>query len=144
MCWRLKKTFFKVVNSLCKEPKDNQLPPYTCPRQLAGNFGAYFCQKITLIKEKIQRHTKESEPPYGISPPKAKITRFDYASDDTVHKIILSASNTSCKLDLIPSSLVKKCADEIAPIMALIVNSSLETGSFLESWKTAGRFSTCE
>ena len=133
MCWRLKKTFFKVVNSLCKEPKDNQLPPYTCPRQLAGNFGAYFCQKITLIKEKIQRHTKESEPPYGISPPKAKITRFDYASDDTVHKIILSASNTSCKLDLIPSSLVKKCADEIAPIMALIVNSSLETGSFLES-----------
>lgn len=33
---------------------------------------------------------------YVIPPPKAKITRLDFVSDDTAHKIILSASNASC------------------------------------------------
>jgi len=33
---------------------------------------------------------------YVISPPKLKITRFDFVSHDTVHKIILYASNASC------------------------------------------------
>jgi len=39
---------------------------------------------------------------YVISQPKAKVTRFEFVSHDTVHKIILYASNASCYLDLIP------------------------------------------
>jgi hypothetical protein len=54
------KKLFKVINSLCKERIDNQLPPYTCPRQLANDFGEYFCRKIILIKDKIQRCNNET------------------------------------------------------------------------------------
>lgn len=36
------KKLFRVVNSLCKERSDNQLPPYVSPQQLADDFGEYF------------------------------------------------------------------------------------------------------
>lgn len=73
---------------------------------------------------------------YVISQPKAKVTRFEFVSQDIVHKIILYASNASCYLDPIPpwsnstiNFLVEKSASKLAPIIACMVNTS--------TWKTA-------
>ena len=39
--------------------------------------------------------------------------------------------------DMIPARLLKECADELAPILAVIFNKSLKIGTILDDWKTA-------
>jgi len=71
---------FKVVNLLCKERSSDLLPPHTCSRQLADDFGDYFCRKITLIKEKIQSCSID-QPAIVIPSPSVKFTSFSQLSD---------------------------------------------------------------
>ena len=39
--------------------------------------------------------------------------------------------------DMIPARLLKECAEDLAPILAIIFNKSLQTGTVPEDWKTA-------
>ena len=52
-------------------------------------------------------------------------------------RIILESSNASSKLDPIPTSLVKLCCHELAPIIAEIINLSFSEGIVPNHWKTA-------
>ena len=38
---------------------------------------------------------------------------------------------------MIPARLLKECAEDLAPILAIIFNKSLQTGTVPEDWKTA-------
>ena len=125
------------MNSLCNEPSDNLLPPYSCSQQLANNFREFFCFKIELIKEDIGQESVCELPTYDISCPSAKLERFSLVSDEEILSIIMSASSASCQLDPIPTWLVKQCAKELAPILAKMTNSSLTSGVIPENWKLA-------
>ena len=59
------------------------------------------------------------------------------ASEDAVRKIILSSSDVSCHLDPIPTWLVKKCVDTVTPIIAKMINFSLDGSCTPNSWKIA-------
>ena len=48
-----------------------------------------------------------------------------------------SSPSKSCSLDPIPTSLLKECVNELSPIIARIVNLSLETGTFPSLYKKA-------
>ena len=50
---------------------------------------------------------------------------------------ILSASNSSCALDPIPTWLLKQCIHELPPIITAILNTSLKTGSVPALFKYA-------
>ena len=43
----------------------------------------------------------------------------------------------SCELDPIPTHLLKRCINVLAPLITTIVNKYFEQGSFLDSLKTA-------
>ncbi|CAB4021220.1 Hypothetical predicted protein [Paramuricea clavata] len=49
----------------------------------------------------------------------------------------MSSSNASCRLDPFPTWLVKKCVDQLAPLITKMINSSLESGTVPENWKVA-------
>lgn len=51
--------------------------------------------------------------------------------------MIMSASRASCQLDPIPTRLVKNCVQELAPVVAKMVNSSLDSSIVPNDWKLA-------
>ena len=50
---------------------------------------------------------------------------------------ILLSSNASCRLDPVPTWLVKSCLDVLAPSITEMVNLSLLSGCVPENWRTA-------
>ena len=126
---------FQVVNSLCKERSENLLPPHANPQQLADDFGEYFCRKIALIKKDISSSVEPSD--FAIPSPVVKFACFAPVFDEEVRDIIMSASKATCQLDPIPTRLVKNCAYELAPVIARMINTSLDSGCVPENWKLA-------
>ena len=123
------KKLFGVVKSLCNERTD-ALPPHDNPRQLADEFGEFFYRKIAVIREDI-KNCSIPQPVVSIPSPPTKITHFSPVSETQVRDIISSSSNASCQLDPIPTSLLKKSVDVLAPIITRMVNSSLVSGCFM-------------
>jgi len=54
-----------------------------------------------------------------------------------VRNAILSSSNSTCSLDIIPTILLKSCIDCLLPPITTIINLSLSEGTFPSSFKTA-------
>ena len=52
-------------------------------------------------------------------------------------KLVNNAKPTTCDLDPLPSSLVKKYSKLFTPVFHKIINSSLSSGCFASSWKKA-------
>lgn len=51
--------------------------------------------------------------------------------------IINKTSKKWCPLDPFPTSLVLQCLDNLLPIITIILNLSLKTGHFADSFKEA-------
>ena len=51
--------------------------------------------------------------------------------------MIMQSSKKSCTLDPMRSSLIVQCIDELLPVIASILNLSLQSGYFAEQWKEA-------
>ena len=121
---------------MCKKCSVNLLPPNTSPLQLADDFGEFSCSKISRIREDI---TSSSVPSINISvsSPVVKLETFAHVSKDAVRKIILSSSDAGCQLGPIPTWLVKKCVDTVTPIIAKMINFSLDGSCTPNSRKIA-------
>ena len=52
-------------------------------------------------------------------------------------KIVRESSNASCRLDPVPTWLVKSCLDVLAPSITEMVNLSFLSGCVPENWRTA-------
>ena len=119
---------FRVVNYLCREPLDTALPEHTDPTKLANEFGTFFLKKVEIIKENL-----------GLIPvtPKENLESFSALSIEEVSKIVRESSNASCRLDPVPTWLLKSCLDVLAPPITEMVNLSLLSGHVPEYWRTA-------
>ena len=53
---------------------------------------------------------------------------------------MLSVPKKSCCLDPVPTKVVKECLDELAPLLTVIINQSLQSGVFPDVWKEALEF----
>ena len=54
----------------------------------------------------------------------AHLTVFDPATEEEIHKIIMSSASKSCGLDPIPTFLLKKCIHVLLPVITKIINLS--------------------
>ena len=54
-----------------------------------------------------------------------------------VSSIIYKMSSKSCELDAIPTTVLKQILPDVIGVITKIVNISLTTGAFSQSWKTA-------
>ena len=127
---------FQIVNSLSKERLVEEFPENRDPSILANEFGEFFCKKIELVKSKIDE-ISINPPNVPFHLPEVKLDEFSSVSEDEVRRIILESSNASSKLDPIPTSLVKLCCHELAPIIAEIINLSFSEGIVPDHWKIA-------
>ena len=127
---------FQIVNSLSKERLVEEFPENRDPSILANEFGEFFCKKIDVLKSKIDE-ISINPPDVPFHLPEVKLDEFSSVSEDEVRRIILESSNASSRLDPIPTSLVKLCCHELAPIIAEIINLSFAEGIVPDHWKIA-------
>ena len=62
---------------------------------------------------------------------------FDEVDPDTIRSIIGKIGLKQCEQDTLPASLIKENMDRITEHMHVIINKSLQTGTFPQSWKKA-------
>ena len=58
-------------------------------------------------------------------------------SVDDVHHLTMTSSSASCKLDPIPTWLLKRCSSEISPVITKMINLSFQDCHFPGPWKIA-------
>ena len=66
-----------------------------------------------------------------------KLDKFTHVPVSKVRAIILSTSNATCQLDPIPTWLVNKCINTLAPVITRMINYSLDSGHIPKDWKTS-------
>ena len=64
--------------------------------------------------------------------PPTRIEAFELLAEDDVRVLIANSRSTSCCLDPIPTHLLKSCSESL---ITEIINSSLESGTFLTAGK---------
>ena len=117
----------------------NPLPPHTSPYQLANDFGDFFYKKLERIKKRIDRiEVSQSQPIVERgSSHDVKLDSFVPMSVNDVHHLIMTSSSASCKLDPIPTWLLKRCSSDISPVITKMINLSFQDCHFPGSWKIA-------
>ena len=78
----------------------------------------------------------DSVPDDSLSVSVPLFTDFENVSTSDVASLIRRSALESCPLDPMPSRLVSNC-DALRPVIAAIINKSLQTGHFPEGWKEA-------
>ena len=131
------KKLFGIVNSLCKaDNRSDVLPSHDSPRKLANEFGNFFIKKVDLIQEDIDNITV-TPPEVDHRYPDTKFETFSSLTDEDVHRIVMSSSNSTCSLDPNPTWLIKRCSDVLTPIITQMINLSLSEGHVPAQWKNA-------
>ena len=57
--------------------------------------------------------------------------------EPVTEELITSSSSKSCCLDTLPTDIMKKCLDELVPIITKVINISLTTGVIPDDFKKA-------
>ena len=127
---------WSTLNSLLSRNMPSCLPSFSCASTLAASFLKFFDDKISLLCSKLP---PPAIPPTDQSPitPPPLLSSFAPSTEEEVRRIIMSSSDTSCDLDVIPTSLLKSCLDVLIKPITIIVNMSLSEGSFPSTFKHA-------
>ena len=131
---------FKASKSLLNLAEGPTFPPCTDYQVLANEFGEFFVQKIAGIKSMISSTANRS---LSSTLPAELVTDVSFSelellSANYVQSIILSSAKKSCLLNPIPTTLLVEHLNELLPsIYTRIINLSLSTSRFPDSWKPA-------
>ena len=66
-----------------------------------------------------------------------RMENFTEIPEDNIEKLLKSAPSKSCELDPLPALLMKTHGHALVPILADIVNQSLQQGEFAQDLKEA-------
>ena len=134
-CSHQPKKLWSSLNHLLSRNPRSILPNHTSPTVLASSFLQFFDDKITRLCSTFQ----PSAPPPPSAPPipPPLLSHFSPATADEVKSAILSSSDATCSLDIIPTRLLKSCLDSLVIPITTIINLSLSEGSFPTVLKSA-------
>ena len=116
--------------------KANQLPDHTTEKELADEFNVFFKQKVDKIRETFCNNCERAFD-YVLEYKGEHLDSFSQITVKQMERILRASNAKTCSLDPIPSSEVKDCAKELAPIICRIVNLSLANAQFPEKYKHA-------
>jgi hypothetical protein len=112
---------------------ENPMPDAPSDKALADDFARHFTEKVQKIRDLLQCTPRYI--PKGLCT--TVLDSFTAVSETQVLKLLCQSKPTTCELDPLPSSLIKDNSDILAPVIAKVINGSLEHGKFCESWKRA-------
>ena len=129
------RNLWSVLNKLLNKSKNSTLPTFTNIKDITSAFSQFFHDKIATLCSKL--------PPgnllHDVAPPQSPpiLYNFSPATLCEIKKIIVSSSNSTCLLDVIPTTLLKKCIDILAEPITKMINNSLLEGNFPQPFKHA-------
>ena len=130
------KDLHKVCDNLLNRKQKSVLPSHGCVKDLADKFVTYFNDKISKYSEVFRKSTDINITDSIFNKfDREVLDSFTEVSEDDIRKIIHSSPTKSCALDPIPTWLLKKCEDELIPVLTLIVNTSLSCAEFPKELK---------
>ena len=125
-------------STLLFRKKSNTLPSHSSAKDLAEKFSQFFHMKISNIRAGLEKESGEahpSSPSRNVS--NAHLTEFQAASEDEITKVLAKSPTKSCRLDPLPTWLLKNCSEAFVPLITRIVNSSLSSHDVPTSLKEA-------
>ena len=132
------KKLWQAMNSLLSRDIPNSLPSASSPSALATSFLNFFNDKIANLCSSIPPSASsfDSADNSLLSPP-PQFNSFNPVTEHEVRKTILSSTDSSCSLDLIPTKLLKSCINAFVPPITHLINLSLSEGVFPTQFKHA-------
>ena len=98
----------------------------------------FFTEKVTKIRTSLaglETNCMLDDPDDDLST--ASLPMFEPATEEEVGKLISAASNATCSLDPFPTVFVKRHRDTLVPCITKMVNESLSSGTFPDTYKQA-------
>jgi hypothetical protein len=138
-CGTNQRALYELVNRLMGKSDVSSLPPHSSEQVLADNFGEFFSSKVSKIRAAIDAAAKRSEVEMNNVVPHQFLSShgengvlcvFVPVSDEMVKNFIMASPTKSCRLDPVPTFLLKKVLCPLVPTITKIVNLSLSTGTF--------------
>ena len=124
------KEMFGIINGLLHGTKERILPLKSDERSLPDTFLDFFRQKIQVIRDGIRSSScTASSFPTHTTDIGANLARFAPATTTEVFKLIGVSASKTCRLDPVPTWVVKGCAGILSPVITTIVNESLQCGT---------------
>ena len=131
------KALFRTVGSLLQTKRLPALPNEHLG-QLLDEFSNYFIDKVDIIRRDLDNIdncvSMRPDESCGIS---SYLSSFMPTTTDENTKLVSKSACKSCKLDPIPTHLLKDNLSSLAPVIADIVNMSIATGVFPSVFKKA-------
>ena len=130
---------FRASKRLLNMSRDDGLTPNLHAPTFVNDLGQYFVTKIETIQRKLDNESFDSVTSLFDSVPDDSpsvsvplFTDFENLSTSDVASLGRRSALKSCPLDPMPSRLVSNC-DALRPVIAAIINKSLQTGRKLWS-----------
>ena len=109
---------FKATKTLLKEV-------------VANDIGKFFAQKVHNIHANLNNTTVvDHSDDVIVSSLKVLFSDFQELSIDDVKNIIARSTKKSCLLRPMRTSIIMQCADELLPVITLMINLSLQSRFF--------------
>ena len=133
-CANDSKKLYSLVSNLTTKPAPTLWPENTEKEVLAREFTDFFQSEILLTREKfeaIKQYTTTTDD----SVP--RLHRFAPLTEKEIMVIIKQMKTKSCEQDDLPTDILKHILPTVISLITKIINMSLESGEFSESWKVA-------
>lgn len=109
-------------------------PPHQLSCRLsADDFATHFSSKV----DKIRASTSDAPAPIINTRHAASLSSFAPVTVDEITRLLSRMPAKHCQLDPVPSWLVKRAADVLAPVFVVMCNASMCSGKFPDSQKHA-------
>ena len=106
-----------------RDDRDNSNIPHTSDESVkqANDFINYVNKKV----DSVRAETDQAPPPEIQQVDSLLMMNFMSTTPEQIIQMINSSSNKSCTLDPVPTEIIKKCSDLLAPFITEIFNRSL-------------------
>ena len=131
---------FRAMKRLLRQDSGVQFPPHDDEYLLANTMGNFFVKKVSDIQLDLDVAARGSSgsSKYDFDRPvRESFSEFKLLNDDDVLELVKKCAKKHCALDPMPTPLVVECMDVLLPVIKQMINQSLETASFPDSWKEA-------
>ena len=133
---------FRSAKTLFSYKSELYFQGYYDSRQLANDIGDFFVQKIEVNRTKLDAatpnvSTSDEFHPADFVSPTSCFDSFHLVTEEDVRTLISKSNKKSCSQDPMPTQIVVECLDVLLPALTKMINLSLESRCFPESWKHA-------